>query len=168
MKATKLTSELLRLIAIALAVVITTSVSIEAGSITITDVTTDPLLPTVFDSITIETFIDFDLIAYPQMVFDNNYGGFEQSGMSLQLDLYFYEDGMGILGIPIVSPLLEPIGMLTEGFYDLTVLAYVSPDPITLVMPELSDEYFTSFQVTPEPATILLLALGAVMVRRTR
>lgn len=159
MKATKLTSELLHLITIVLTVVITTSASVEAGSITITDVSRDPLLPTVFDSITIKTFIDFDLIAYPQMVFDNS--NFEQSGMSLQLDLHFYEDGMG-MGTPIVSPLLEPIGMLTEGFYDLTVRAYVSPDPISLVMPWLSDEYFTSFQVIPEPTTLLLLVFGAL------
>jgi len=165
MKATKLTSELLRLITIVLTVVITTSASVEAGSITITDVSRDPLLPTVFDSITIKTFIDFDLIAHPEMVFASSY--FNQSGMSLQLDLGFYKDGMG-MGTPIVSPLLEPIGMLTEGFYDLTVRAYVSPDPIAMVLPSLSDEYFTSFQVTPEPSTLLLLGLGAVMLRRKR
>ena len=165
MKATKLTSELLRLITIVLTVVITTSASVEAGSITITDVSRDPLLPTVFDSITIKTFIDFNLIAYPQMVFNNS--DFEQSGMSLQLDLHFYEDGMG-MGTPIVSPLLEPIGMLTEGFYDLTVRAYVSPNPVALVMPELSDEYFTSFQVIPEPTTLLLLVFGALGLLKRR
>ncbi len=165
MKATKLTSELLRLITIVLTVVITASASVQAVSLTITDVSRDPLLPTVFDSITIKTFIDFDLIAYPQMESGNSY--FEHSGMSLQLDLYFYEDGMG-MGTPIVSPLLEPIGMLTEGFYDLAVRAYVSPNPIALVLPELSDEYFTSFQVTPEPATLILFALGGLMLRRRR
>lgn len=165
MKATKLTSKSLRSITMVLTVVIITSASVEAGSITITDVSRDPLLPTVFDSITIKTFIDFDLIAYPQMVFDTS--DFEQSGMSLQLDLHFYEDGMG-MGTPLVTPLLEPIGMLTEGFYDLTVRAYVSPDPISMVLPSLSDEYFTSFQVIPEPTTLLLLGFAALGLLKKR
>jgi len=165
MNSTKLTSKSLRSITMVLTVAIITSASVEAGSITITDVSPDPLLPTVFDSITITTFIDFDSIAYPQMAFDTS--NFEQSGMSLQLDLYFYEDGMGMV-TPIVSPLLEPIGMLTEGFYDLTVRAYVSPDPIAMVMPSLSDEYITSFQVIPEPTTLLLLGFGTLGLLKRR
>jgi hypothetical protein len=92
---------------------------------------------------------------------------FEQSGMSLQLDFYFYEDGMG-WGYPIGSPsfLSEPIGGLNNGLYDLNVRAYVSPNPIALVMPELSDEYSMSFQVIPEPTMLLLLGAGAVMIRK--
>lgn len=163
MKATKLTAESLPLITIALVIVMATSVSVEAGPVTITDVTIDPPLPMESAPITINTFIHFNSIAYPEMVFANSY--FDQTDMSLQLDVHFYEDGMGG-GTPIVSPLLEPIGMLTEGLYDLNVRAYVSPDPISLVMPTLSDEYSMSFQVIPEPTMFLLLGAGAVMIRK--
>jgi hypothetical protein len=64
-KATKLTAELLPLITIILVIVMGTSVSVEAGSVTITDVNIDPLPPTELEPFTIYTLIDFDSIAYP-------------------------------------------------------------------------------------------------------
>lgn len=162
MKATKLTYKLLPLIIIVPAIVLATNSSVEGGGVTITDVAIDPILPTESDPITINTFGEIDIINYPAMTFGGTV--FDQSGTSLLLIFDF--DEWGMWGSPIGPEWLlsEPIGMLTKGEYDLTVRAYTYRGATLWV--ELSDEYFTSFQVIPEPTTLLFLGFGGLALLR--
>ncbi len=77
----------------------------------------------------------------------------------LELDIYLH---LGFL--PAVTPWsqIENIGVLSLGTYDLTVNTFVDSDPM------YNDTFSTSFEVVPEPTTILFLALGMFMVREKR
>jgi hypothetical protein len=106
----------------------------------------------------IYTLAQIDLIGCPNMTFLG--AGFNQSGMSLTLMLDF--NRFAVVGDPIFNSYWywhEAIGTLPAGVYDLTIQAWDYLAPTYTVI--LSDEYFTSFQVVPEPSTIGLLGLGA-------
>ncbi len=53
----------------------------------------------------------------------------------------------------------EDIGKLSIGTYDLTVNMSVDLNP------SLNDTFTTSFEVVPEPSSLLLLSLGGVLLR---
>ena len=71
------------------------------------------------------------------------------SGNSLNLDIY-----LNVGNYDVVTPWSheEPVGTLTEGFYDLTVNTYKNS--------VFKDTNSMDFQVTPEPSSIIFLAIG--------
>ena len=77
--------------------------------------------------------------------------------MLLELDIYI-RYGM----LPVVTPWShsENIGMLPIGTYDLTVSMFVESRP------DLDDTFTTSFEVVPEPGTMILLGLGGLLIRK--
>ena len=97
---------------------------------------------------------------------------FDQSGSNLSLDLYFYYDG-GI-SLPVVLPYWyeHPVGYLTPGGYDVAVRSFygISPFPGMPPMYQLADEAQVSFNVLPEPGTMLpFFAAGLLaFLRRQR
>ena len=54
------------------------------------------------------------------------------------------------------------VGLLSAGIYDLTVNSIVAVDPIQ------NSTFITSFEVVPEPATLLLFGLGMCLLRRKK
>ena len=96
-----------------------------------------------------------DLWATNHIVENTN---FSQTDNILTLDMYWGIEGFGM---PVVLPYTywEPIGVFSSGDYILNVNSYFWGN---------YDFGTTSFTVIPEPTTLLLLGLGAVMVRRKR
>ena len=117
----------------------------------ITDVTILPEIPTFNDDISL--FIS----------------GVESTGGVLITDSAFIIDGSSLeLDISLeVGPwtVLTPwdytyeIGLLSIGIYDLTVNSLVPSDPTQ------NDTFITSFEVVPEPATVLFFGLGMYLLR---
>ena len=85
-----------------------------------------------------------------------DYSDFQIDGTSLDLDIYFLT---GVFQIVTPWSHLEDIDALLIGTYELTV------NTIFESAPHLNDSYYTSFEVIPEPATILLFATGAIIFR---
>ena len=163
MKTTKLTYKLLPLITIFLAIVFAAKPTAKAGLVTITDVVIEPIVPTESEPITINTFAEVDVVGYPDMTFVGT--AFDQSGTSLTLNIDF--DEWGVYGDLILDPswaFSEPIGRLAPDVYDLTVRAWIYKGDTLWV--ELSDEYSMSFQVIPEPTTLLFLGFGGLTLLR--
>jgi hypothetical protein len=79
--------------------------------------------------------------------------------MSIELDIYI-ELGFS----PVVTPWThsENIGMLSIGTYDIMVNMLVD------TRPDLNDTFTTSFEVVPEPATVLLVSTGVLYIRRKK
>ena len=80
-------------------------------------------------------------------------------GSSVELDIYL---NVGMM--PVVTPWIhtEEIGYLSSGIYELTVNSVyddIFPDP---------DNYVTTFEVIPEPATVLLFGIGGLVLWRRR
>ena len=78
---------------------------------------------------------------------------FLQDGTSLELDIFI------IVGhLTIISPWehSEVIGSLPAGTYNLTVSTFDKYDPI------YNDTFSTTFEVVPEPASLLFLAAGSL------
>jgi hypothetical protein len=95
-----------------------------------------------------------------------NYGGvrinsssFLIDGSSLELDIFL---DLGRLDVQTPWSYSEDIGALLMGTYDLTVNTIFESEPYR------NDSYYTTFEVTPEPATILLFAMGAIAIRMRR
>ena len=117
---------------------------------------TIPSQPATTDPITI--------VAYGQVGYINtpiDHTDFYMADTSLQLDIFF--DFSETL-LPMVAPWShsEPIGMLSEDSYTLTVRTFEWPVIV------IADTYLTSFEVVPEPATVLLLGLGGLALLRRR
>ena len=92
-----------------------------------------------------------------------NYGGvrinsssFLIDGTSLELDIFL---DLGRLDVLTPWSYSEDIGTLLMGSYDLMV------NTINELEPEFNDSYYTTFEVTPEPASILLFGVGAMFLR---
>ncbi len=82
---------------------------------------------------------------------------FQKNGTDLTLNLDFK---IGISQVITPWSYTESIGTLHAGIYDLTVIANYDYSDFTA-----SEEYFTSFEVVPEPAAIVLLCFGWMLIR---
>ncbi len=91
-----------------------------------------------------------------------DYDLFSQNGTSLQLDLYVNQDISTYASNWDYSKQIQP---LVPGIYSLEVRAFDhwtgSPWYGTV-----QDTYTVDFTVTPEPATIFLLGVGAILTRK--
>jgi len=119
----------------------------------ITDVFIFPEEPMVIDPITI--FVSG--VESESVTIDNS--DFQINGTSLVLDIYFHS---GFL--PVVTPWShsEDIGLLGAGIYELT------SNTIFESAPHLNDSYYTTFEVVPEPSTVVLLGIGFVYIRQNK
>lgn len=111
-----------------------------------------PSQPTLSDSITLfaggTTQCNFANIDYMR---------FNAQGNTLQWDIYY---SMGLLTIVDAWDATISIGMLNPGFYELNVNIYATQQPYMNYY--LDDKGSLSFNVVPEPATLLLLASGGL------
>ena len=116
----------------------------------ITDVDIFPEAPTAIDLITIS--VSGVEGSGDVLITDSD---FNIQGTVLELDI-FLEVG----AFPVITPWShsEDVGPLPAGMYDLTVR--------TLELAEVTDTYSMPFEVVPEPATVLLLAVGALLAKR--
>ncbi len=121
------------------------------GNASITDVDILPEVPTTFDVITI--FTEGLSGSGPVEIGDTN---FTMNGTNLELDIEVHAGFLTVMTPWVHS---ENIGPLPLGIYDLTVNAIYAPD--------VTDTFTTSFEVVPEPTTLLLL-LGGIPVLRKR
>ncbi len=87
------------------------------------------------------------------------YSEFSQNGTSLQLDLFV---DVGILTIPSTWSHLEQVGPFAAESYSLTVHAFEYQDGT------LKDTYTKDFVVTPEPSSVFLFGLGALIIQRRK
>lgn len=128
------------------------STSVTATTVGIVTVDMFPQEPLETDIITFDIFGQAS--SKPSQV---TYDEFTQNGTSLQLDLYI-EMGM----LPAVSDWTysKDISPLSAESYTLEVRAFDNYSGI------LQDTYNLDFTVVPEPATILILGFGAVLVKR--
>jgi len=118
----------------------------------ITDVFIFPEEPMVIDPITI--FVSGVESGGPVTI-DNS--DFQIDGTSLTLDIYM---DIGLLTVVTPWSHSEDIGLLGAGIYELTA------NTIFEQVPLFNDSYYTTFEVTPEPTTLLLLGFGAVVFRK--
>ncbi|MCK5581435.1 MAG: PEP-CTERM sorting domain-containing protein [Candidatus Omnitrophica bacterium] len=124
-------------------------VSLQAGIID--DVQVTPENPTISDSIEINVFatLPYGEVPYSTevIIYDNK----------VDLDITF-----GGYGLPAVTSWhhTENIGTLDIGTYDLVVTTSDTTKP------GWDDTYSTSFEVVPEPATLLLFGLGGILIRK--
>ncbi len=109
-----------------------------------------PAEPTINDSLTILTE-GYELVG--PIAINNSVLTIEDS--SLALDLYL---DLGVLQVETPWDHEESIGYLPWGTYDLTVNAIYAPD--------VTDTFTTSFEVVPEPTTLLLLLCGIPLLRK--
>ena len=118
---------------------------------TITDVSILPEEPTIIDLITIATFgIEG---SGPVTINDSD---FSASDTTLELDIF-----ITVGHFAVITPWLhsEDIGFLPVGTYDLTVSTFDKFDPT------FNDTFSTTFEVIPEPTSILLFATGMMGIR---
>jgi hypothetical protein len=135
-----------KIVKILVFIVVVTSASVNA---TITDVSIVPSLPTPLDVISID--ISGVESTGPVFITDTD---FRQDGTLLELDIFL---DVGFAAVVTPWSHTENIGTLSAGLYDLTVR--------TVEDSVVSDTYSTSFEVVPEPATLILLALGSLISR---
>lgn len=119
---------------------------------TILDVTIEPEEPTVFDSISI---ITKGMENYGAVKIEST--EFHIDGTSLELNLFLK---VGTYCAITPWQYCEDIGTLSAGLYELTVWSY--PDYTE------PSSYNISFEVIPEPGTVLLFGLGGIVLRRRK
>ena len=128
-----------------------------AAWIPIYDVHVEPNVPDDTDSITVVASGQIGYLGIPIVDTDLHI-----AGTSVQLDIFFLFQG---IGLPVVDSWdhSEAIGTLAEDTYSLTVRTFGLPGPT------FADQYTTSFDVVPEPASAVLVLLGfSGLLRRRR
>ncbi len=111
-----------------------------------------PETPTIYDPISI---ISSATAGSGPVVVEQSLFQVNGSHLSLNLDV-----SVGALQVITPWSYTENIGTLPAGSYDLAVTADYYFAGWTN-----SEEYYTSFEVIPEPATILLLSCGVLCIR---
>lgn len=117
---------------------------------TITDVYILPEVPKLDDVITISVS---GVEPYSGVTITDSM--FNIDGTSLGLDLYLK---VGILPTPAPWLHSQDIGTLQPATYELTVRTFENS--------YVTDTYPLTFEVIPEPSTVLLFGLGGLMLRR--
>ncbi len=143
-----------RLLPIAIIMIIIFCPLKTAKGILIEDVHTDPIEPKDVDIITI---VVSGIGGTPTWIDDSD---FRIEDTSLELDIFLRFGPYGAISPWSHS---EIIGTLPANYYDLAVSAYVYNDLTEIY--EFRETYSTGFTVVPEPATLLLLTMGAVWIR---
>lgn len=136
------------------AMVLVSSASGSPIQIHIEDVDITPLVPTMLDIINIDVLGGASLSGSQV-----EYSEFSQNGTALQLDLFV---DVGILTIPSTWSHLEQVGPFDAESYSLTVRAFEYQDGT------LKDTYTRDFVVIPEPSSVFLFALGALIIQRRK
>ncbi|MFZ9034261.1 MAG: PEP-CTERM sorting domain-containing protein [Anaerohalosphaeraceae bacterium] len=95
-----------------------------------------------------------------------NYAGLDSTNFSavgndLTWDIYY---SLGMFQVIDNWDTSDIIGILAPGSYDLTVRVYVKGPADAFHT--LDDVGYESFNVTPEPATLVLMALGGLLIRK--
>lgn len=111
-----------------------------------------PAIPTNNDIIQIKAS---GILASLDAPFDHS--DFFINGFSLQLDIYYGDGYLTALGPWLHT---EFIGPLPGGTYDLTITQYEGGFQ--------SDDTYTSFEVIPEPMSILLFSIGVLVLHLRR
>ncbi len=124
----------------------------------IDQVAINPASPTSSDSITIDAN---GTVNFGGWTF--NHSSFTANGTNLTLDFYFDVPDY-VYWIMTTWDESKQIGTLSANDYTLTVHTY----SITSSGTGLDDTFQTSFTVTPEPMTIVLLGLGGLALLRKR
>ena len=123
--------------------------ALHAASITQVEFAPDPLTIDQPITITVSGNIGSLLIPIEDSVIFNDH--------LIQIDLTF---DFSVVALPAAGSWIHSvnIGTLPAGFYDLTVRILGEP------IPEFDDIFETSFEVIPEPASLLLLSLAGLKV----
>lgn len=140
--------EIIRKIIISLMMIIFTF-CIKPTEAMITKVHILPNEPTISDLITIDVYG----VERQGPVYIDSYN-YEAQGNILQLDIFLR---LGFFDVMTGWSYRKDIGTLPLGTYNLTVRTFESTIN--------TDTYLTTFEVVPEPSTILLLALGIFGIR---
>jgi hypothetical protein len=128
------------------------------ATFSIDNVTISPANPTSLDIITIDAN---GPVNFGGWTFDHS--NFTANDKNLTLDFYF-DVPDNVYWIMTTWDQSKQIGTLSANDYDLTVNTY----SITSSGTGLDDTFQTSFTVTPEPMTIVLLGLGGLSLLRKR
>jgi hypothetical protein len=123
---------------------------------TINDVSISPTTPTSLDSITI--LVSGEEGTYPAEITNTD---FFVNGNSLTLDIYLY---IGPFDAVSFWSCTEIIGTLPADTYNLTVWRFLP----SYYPPSTISSYSTSFEVVPEPATLLLMVSGLLLLRKNK
>lgn len=124
---------------------------VNAGIIDNVQVT--PESPTISDSIEVNVFAT---LSYGEIPYST-----EVTMLNNQVKIDIVFSGSGLPAITSWQH-TENIGSLDIGTYDLVITT------TKISSPGWDDEYTTEFTVVPEPASVLLLSLGAFFIRRKK
>ena len=148
---------------IAVVVIVSGLAAVSADVVTVDGINIEPDGPTDIDLVEITTHGWIGYALYIDFLYSDSY----ISETSIDLDFYFYDSNPYGIKLPVAVEWDSTvnIGTLSAGAYDVSSKAWVIED---LICPEprLADTYSTSFTVVPEPAMLLLLGLGTVILRR--
>jgi len=118
----------------------------------------DPENPTINDSVSIYSWTSF---SYTERYYLVN-TTYSITGYDISIEVVMEDRGYG-LAIPWAGGGTVQIGTLDEGYYSVTADMYMIPFGGSI--PEFYESGSTSFDVVPEPSTLLLFAVGMVGVR---